>query len=69
MDPKRTIPRYIIIKMPKVKDKEKLAAFKRILKAAREKQIVSYKGLSIDCHLISQKKVCRLEGIGKKYSK
>ena len=32
MDPKRTTPRHIIIKMPKVKDKE------RILKAAREKQ-------------------------------
>ena len=32
MDPKRTTPRHIIIKIPKVKDKE------RILKAAREKQ-------------------------------
>ena len=34
LDPKRTTPRHIIIKMPKVKDKE------RILKAAREKQRV-----------------------------
>ena len=32
LDPKRNTPRHIIIKMPKVKDKE------RILKAAREKQ-------------------------------
>ena len=32
LDPKRTTPRHIIIKMPNVKDKE------RILKAAREKQ-------------------------------
>ena len=32
MDAKRTTPRHIIIKMPKVKDKEK------ILKAARKKQ-------------------------------
>ena len=32
LDPKRTTPRHIIIKMPKVKGKE------RILKAAREKQ-------------------------------
>ena len=32
MDPKRTTPRHIVIKMPKVKDKE------RILKATREKQ-------------------------------
>ena len=41
LDPKRTTSRYIIIKMPKVKDKE------RILKAAREKQLVTYKGVSI----------------------
>ena len=39
MDTKRTTPRHIIIKMPKVKDKE------RILKAAKEKQIVTYKGI------------------------
>ena len=32
MDAKRPTPRYIIIKMPRVKDKQ------RILKAAREKQ-------------------------------
>ena len=37
VDPKRPTPRYIIIKMPKVKDKE------RILKAAREKKLVIYK--------------------------
>ena len=41
LDPKRTTPRHIIIKMPKVKDKE------RILKAAREKQRVTYKGVPI----------------------
>ena len=35
MDPKRTRPRHIIIKMPKVKNKE------RILKAAREKETVT----------------------------
>ena len=40
MDPKGTTPRHII-KMPKVKDKE------RILKAAREKQRVTYKGVPI----------------------
>ena len=38
---KRTTPRHITIKMPKVKDKEV------ILKSAREKQIVTYKGVSI----------------------
>ena len=41
LDPKRTTPRHIIIKMPKVKDKE------RILKAAREKQRVTYKGVPV----------------------
>ena len=33
LDPKKTTPKYIIIKMPKVKGKE------RILKAAREKRV------------------------------
>ena len=41
MHGKRTTPRHIIIKMPKVKDKE------RILKAAREKQLVTYRGVPI----------------------
>ena len=41
LDPKRTTPRHIIIKRPKVKDKE------RILKAAREKQRLTYKRVPI----------------------
>ena len=41
INPKRPIPRYIIIKMTNVKDKE------RMLKAAREKQLVTYKGVPI----------------------
>ena len=41
LDPKRTTPRHIIIKIPKVKAKE------RILKAAREKQTVNFKGVPI----------------------
>ena len=40
-DAKRSTLRYIIIKMQKVKDKE------RILKAAREKQLVTYGGVPI----------------------
>ena len=39
LDPKRSTPRQTIIKMSKVKEKE------RILKGAREKQIVTYKGV------------------------
>ena len=41
MDAKRPTSRHIIIKMPNVKDKE------RILKAAREKQLVTYRGVPI----------------------
>ena len=41
MDSKRATPRHIIIKMPKVKDKE------GNVKAVREKQIVTYKGVPI----------------------
>ena len=41
LNPNRPTPRHIIIKMAKVNDKE------RILKAAREKQNVTYKGTPI----------------------
>ena len=41
MDPKRSTPKHIIIKLPKIKDKE------RILKAARERETVTYKGVPI----------------------
>ena len=41
LDPKKDMPRHIIIKLPKIKDKE------RILKAAREKETVTYKGMPI----------------------
>ena len=41
MKPKRPTPRHIAIKMAKLKDKE------RILKASREKQVVTYKGAPI----------------------
>ena len=41
LDPKRNTPRHIIIKLPKIKDKE------RIFKAARGKETVTYKGLPI----------------------
>ena len=54
-------PRHIIITLLKIKDKE------RILKAAREKETVTYKGVPI--RLISPKKPCRQEGAGKKDSK
>ena len=41
MDAKRPTPRHIIIKMPKVKDKD------RILNAAREEHSVTHRGVPI----------------------
>ena len=41
MDANKPNPRHIIIKMPKVEDKE------RILKASRERQFVTYRGVPI----------------------
>ena len=40
MDPRKHIPRHIIITLPKIKEE-------RILKAAREKDTVTYKGVPI----------------------
>ena len=41
LDPKKNTPRHIIIKLPKIKDKE------RILKAVRGKERFTYKGVPI----------------------
>ena len=41
LDPRKHTPRHIIITLPKIKDRE------RILKAAREKETVTYKGVPI----------------------
>ena len=61
LDPRKHTPRHIIITLPNIKDKE------RILKAARGKERVTYKGVPI--RPISQKKPCRQEESGKKCSK
>ena len=39
LDPRKPTPSYIIITLPKIKEKE------RILKAAREKETLTYKGV------------------------
>ena len=57
LNPNRPTPRHIIIKMAKVSDKE------RTLKAAREKQNVTYKGTPI------RLSAYRPEGRGKIYLK
>ena len=49
LDPRKRTPRHIINPLPKMKDE-------RILKAAKEKETVTYKGVPRDYQLISQKK-------------
>ena len=49
INPKRNMPRHIVIKMAKVKGKE------RLLKAARENQQIIYKGINY------MQKLCRPE--------
>ena len=61
--PKRHIPRHILIKMLKFKDKE------RILKAAGEKQLVTYKGVPIRLSADFSTKTLQARGSGMKYSK
>ena len=63
MDAKRRTPRHIIIKMPKVKDKE------RNFKAAREKQLVTYGAVPLRLSADFSKETSQARGIGKKYSK
>ena len=63
MKPKKHTPRHIIIKMSKVKDKE------RFLKAAREKQLVTYKRTPIRLPADFSAETYRPEGSGMIYSK
>ena len=64
LDPKRNTQSHIIIKLPKIKGKE------RLLKAAREKERVTYRGVPIRLSAdFSKKKPCVQEGAGNKYCK
>ena len=70
MDPWRNKPKHITIKLPKIKGKE------RILKAARGKERVTYKGVPIRLsadfsNKQTNKQTTTLEArrAGKKYSK
>ena len=59
LDPRRNTPRHIIIKLPKIKDKE------RILKAARGKERVTYKGVCIRLSADFPKETFQAKGSGK----
>ena len=66
LDLRRNTPRHMIIKLPKIKDK------KRILKATRRKQLVTYRGVPVKLSADFPKEnfeKFRLEGTGKKHSK
>ena len=61
--PKRPTARHIIIKMAKFQNKE------RILKAAREKKEVTYKGAPIRLATDFSMEMLQVKENGKKYSK
>ena len=63
MDPRKHTLGRIIMTLAKIKEKE------RTLKAAREKETVTYKGVPIRPSADFSKKPGRQEGAGKKYSK
>ena len=63
MEPKRPTLRHIIIKMTRLKDKEE------ILKAAREKQVVTYKGAPIRLSSDFSTEIYQARGNGMKYSR
>ena len=63
MNPKRPTPRHLIIKMSRVKDKEK------ILIAARKNNLLCTREPPLNHQQISQQKLSRPEGRGMIYTK
>ena len=63
INPRRNMPRHILIKLTKTKHKE------RILIAAREKQHITYKGNPIDLTVDLSAETLQPEGNGRKYLK
>ena len=63
INPRRNTPRQIVIKLTKIKDKEKL------LKAETEKQQITHRGTPQGQQLISQQKLYEAEGSGMIYIK
>ena len=61
--PRRNMPRHILIKLSKIKYKEK------ILKAAREKEQITYKGIHIRLTADLSAETCKTEGSGRTYLK
>ena len=61
--PRKHTPRHIIITFPKMKDKDS------ILKAAREEETVTYRGVPIRLSADFSKEMLQARRTGKKYSK
>ena len=61
INPRRNTPRHILIKLSKIKYKEK------ILKAATEMQQLTHKGIPIRLTADFQQELCRPEGSGRTY--
>ena len=59
LDPRRNRPRHIIITLPKIKEKE------RILKAAREKQLLIYRGILISLSTDFSKETAGWKGLAR----
>ena len=57
INPRKNTPRHILIKLPKIKYKEK------ILKAAREKQQITYKEIPIRLTADLSSELCKPEGV------
>ena len=57
LDPRRNTPRHIIINLLNVKEKE------RILKAAREKETVTYKGIPITISCFLKRNIAGKKGL------
>ena len=63
LNPRRNTPRHIIYTLPKIKEKE------GILKAAREKETVTYKGVPISLSVYFSKETLQARRGWKDYSK
>ena len=63
INPWKKTPRHILIKLSKIKYKEK------ILKAAKEKQQITYKGIPISLTADLSEKLCKREESGRTYLK
>ena len=63
VSPEKNVPQHIVIKLTKIKDKE------RVLKSIRGKQQITYRGtpIRLSADFSTANKFCRTEGSGEIY--